>query len=210
MRGETVGVLREPFVFKRVGHREQQDFAPGARPSRAAPRHSLPLTAAPTASTAADTATVSAAATPSYTRARCGNSSGRVVLSFDDWAYGDPYRATRVGAYLKSRGVRGLFFLVNEQAKRYPDIVPTLRRQGHWVANHTYSHPTLTSLSNTGVRSQIRNGVASNLLRPPYGAYDSRVASLASDLGYRICMWTIDTRDWQRIGGSYRSTSSIR
>ena len=29
-----------------------------------------------------------------YYNSRCGNTSGRVVLTFDDWAYGDPYRAT--------------------------------------------------------------------------------------------------------------------
>ncbi len=158
----------------------------------------------------ATTSTVAAAAAPAYTTSRCGNSSGRIVLSFDDWAYGDPYRATRVGAYLKSRGVRALFFPINQYVRQYPDIVSTLRIQGHWVANHTYSHRDLTTLSDSGVSYQIRNGATSNRLRPPYGAYNSRVSSIASSLGYRICMWTIDTRDWQRIDGAYRSTSSIR
>ncbi len=78
------------------------------------------------------------------------------------------------------------------------------------MANHTYSHRDLTTLSDSGVSYQIRNGVTSNRLRPPDGAYNSRVSSIASSLGYRICMWTIDTRDWQRIDGAYRSTSSIR
>jgi peptidoglycan/xylan/chitin deacetylase (PgdA/CDA1 family) len=78
------------------------------------------------------------------------------------------------------------------------------------VLNHTYSHPNLTQLSDAGVSSQIRNGITSNRLRPPYGAYDSRVSSIASSLGYRICTWTIDTRDWEYVNGSRRSTSSIR
>jgi peptidoglycan-N-acetylglucosamine deacetylase len=145
-----------------------------------------------------------------YSNARCGNTSGRVLLTFDDWAYGDPYRATRTGAYLKSRGIRAAFFLINENAKKYPGIVSTLRQQGHWVLNHSYSHPDLTRLSSSGVKSQIRNGIASNRLRPPYGAYNSKVSSIASGLGYRICTWTIDTRDWEYVKGSRRSTSSIR
>ena len=78
------------------------------------------------------------------------------------------------------------------------------------MLNHTYSHPNLTTLSNSGVSWQIRNGIASNRLRPPYGAYDSRISSIAYNLGYRICTWTIDTRDWQKFNGNYRSTSSIR
>src|SRR5262249_32043784 len=54
-------------------------------------------------------------------------------------------------------------------------------------------------------------GVTSNRLRPPYGAYNSRVSTLASNLGYRICTWTIDTRDWQKPDGVHRrSTTSIR
>lgn len=154
--------------------------------------------------------TTSTTATATYTNSRCGNSSGRVIVSFDDWAYGDPYRATRVGSYLKSRGVRGMFFLVNELAKQYPDIISTLRSQGHWVLNHSYSHRDLRTLSDSGVSYQIRNGISSNLLRPPYGSYDSRVAGIASSLGYRICMWTIDTADWQKFDGAYRSVSSIR
>ena len=146
-----------------------------------------------------------------YSNARCGNTSGRVLLTFDDWAYGDPYRATRIGAYLQSHNIRAAFFLINKYAQNYPGIVSTLRQQGHWVLNHTYSHPNLTTLSSDGVSWQIRHGITSNRLRPPYGAYNSRVASIASSLGYRICTWTIDTRDWQKPDGvHYRSTSSIR
>ncbi|HKF87374.1 MAG TPA: polysaccharide deacetylase family protein, partial [Propionibacteriaceae bacterium] len=145
-----------------------------------------------------------------YYNSRCGNTSGRVLLTFDDWAYGDPYRATRTGAYLQSRNIRAAFFLINQNAKNYPGIVSTLRQQGHWVLNHTYSHPNLTQLSDSNVSWQIRNGIYSNRLRPPYGAYNSRVSSIAGGLGYRICTWTIDTRDWEYVNGSRRSTSSIR
>jgi peptidoglycan-N-acetylglucosamine deacetylase len=157
---------------------------------------------------AASQATPAQAAT--YYKSRCGNTSSRVLLTFDDWAYGDPYRATRVGNYLKSRNIRAAFFLVNQEAEKYPNIVSNLRQQGHWVLNHTYSHPNLTRLSDAGVGSQIRGGVASNRLRPPYGAYDSRVSNVAAGLGYRICTWTIDTRDWEYVNGSRRSASSIR
>jgi peptidoglycan-N-acetylglucosamine deacetylase len=51
-----------------------------------------------------------------YSNSRCGNTSGRVLLTFDDWAHGDPYRATRIGAYLQSRNIRAAFFLINKYA----------------------------------------------------------------------------------------------
>jgi peptidoglycan/xylan/chitin deacetylase (PgdA/CDA1 family) len=146
-----------------------------------------------------------------YTNNRCGNTSGRVLLTFDDWAYSDPYRATRIGADLRSRNVRAAFFLINSFARSYPDIVATLRQQGHWVHNHTWSHPNLTTLSDAAVGEEIRRGIYTNRLRPPYGAYNSRVATIASTRGYRICTWTIDSLDWQRPDGvNYRSVASIR
>lgn len=145
-----------------------------------------------------------------YTTSRCGNSSGRVLLTFDDWAYGDPYRATRIGAYLQGRGVRAAFFLIGEDAAEYPDIVTDLRQQGHWVLNHTYTHPHLLTLSNTAIRNEISKGVDSNRLRPPYGQWDSRVTSIASSLGYRICYGTIYTKDTEYLDGQLRSAGSIR
>src|SRR3954454_580401 len=75
-----------------------------------------------------------------YYSSRCGNTSGRVLLTFDDWAYGDPYRATRIGAYLQSRNIRAAFFLINQNAKNYPGIVSTLRQQGHWPSTQRAPH----------------------------------------------------------------------
>ncbi|WP_189129507.1 polysaccharide deacetylase family protein [Wenjunlia tyrosinilytica] len=145
-----------------------------------------------------------------YDESRCGNSSGRVLLTFDDWAYSDPRRATRIGEYLEDRGIRAAFFLIEEFAKEYPDIVPTLRRQGHWVANHTYSHQLLTALTYEQAEQEIENGVHSDLLRPPYGSYGEREKSIADSLGYRMCLWTIDTLDWEEAGDGFRSVDSIR
>jgi peptidoglycan/xylan/chitin deacetylase (PgdA/CDA1 family) len=33
--------------------------------------------------------------------------------------------------------------------------------------------------------------------RPPYGARDDRVRTLAAQMGYRTVYWTIDALDWQ-------------
>jgi peptidoglycan/xylan/chitin deacetylase (PgdA/CDA1 family) len=161
---------------------------------------------------------VEAAIAKGYTTSRCGNLTstkahpkGRIVLSFDDWAYGDPYRAVRIGAYLQEHHIRALFFVVWDFAQKYPDIVRTLREQGHWVLNHTYSHPFLTHLTNAAVRSQIRRGTPhTNMLRPPFGAYNKRVKDIATSMGKLTCTWTIDSNDTNMIGGHYRSATSIR
>ncbi|MGW1071935.1 polysaccharide deacetylase family protein [Streptomyces sp. NPDC002537] len=145
-----------------------------------------------------------------YDQQRCGNTSGRVLLTFDDWNYDDPNHIVEAGKYLQGRGIRAAFFLINEYASRSPSVVETLRKQGHYVGNHTWSHPHLTQLSEQDARTEIRNGVPSTLLRPPYGDFGPRETRLAADLGYRICTWTIDTLDWDGPGGSSRSVPQIR
>jgi peptidoglycan/xylan/chitin deacetylase (PgdA/CDA1 family) len=186
---------------------------PRAVPARAATQLAVStasLTTRTSASVRSQAAQATSALAATYYNSRCGNTSGRVLLTFDDWAYGDPYRATRIGAYLQSRSIRAAFFLINQYASKYPGIVSTLRQQGHWVLNHTWSHPNLQTLSDSSVAWQIRNGVASNRLRPPYGAYDARISRIAAGYGYRICTWTIDSRDWQTVNGIRRTVSSIR
>ncbi|WKK24155.1 polysaccharide deacetylase family protein [Streptomyces olivoreticuli] len=105
------------------------------------------------------------------------------------------------GDYLRSRGIRAVFFLINEFASQYPGITETLRAQGHWVGNHTYSHRRLPDLPEADARAEIRDGLDSTLLRPPFGDYGDRETRIASELGYRMCTWTVDTLDWDGSGG---------
>ncbi|MBH5338139.1 polysaccharide deacetylase family protein [Streptomyces pactum] len=146
-----------------------------------------------------------------YSRQRCGNTtSQRVMITFDDWNDADPHLATRTGDHLRSKGIRAAYFLNGKDAARHPDIVRTLRDQGHYVGNHGTNHRNLTGLTDAQVRAEIAGGVKSNVLRPPHGAWDDRVRDIAAGMGYRICTWTVSTRDWERVNGSLRSTTSIR
>ncbi|MEU7137003.1 polysaccharide deacetylase family protein [Streptomyces sp. NPDC046261] len=145
-----------------------------------------------------------------WDRERCGNTSGRVLLTLDDWPYNDPQRSVRIGAQLQAQGVRAAFFLIGKFAAQNPQITATLRQQGHWVANHSFSHRKLPSLDDDVLMDEIRQGVPGNLLRPPYGAADERERDVAAELGFRICNWTIDTHDWEKVDGRPRSVEDIR
>jgi peptidoglycan/xylan/chitin deacetylase (PgdA/CDA1 family) len=68
------------------------------------------------------------------------------------------------------------------------------------IGNHTWSHPNLVGLANTGIVNEItRNedwiqqtfGVTARpYFRPPYGVYNDRVEEVAGELGYTtILMW---------------------
>lgn len=46
--------------------------------------------------------------------------------------------------------------------------------------------------------------------RPPYGAYDSRIRSVAASIGYtKTLLWDIDTIDWKTIADGGPTTSAI-
>ncbi|MFE0046206.1 polysaccharide deacetylase family protein [Streptomyces albireticuli] len=187
---------------------------PGSRRrarSRLAPAlAALVLALVPTAVPAAATAAAKPKAPAGYDHHRCGNTSGRVLLTLDDWSYGDDDRAVTVGRSLQRKGIRAAFFLVNSYASRYPKVAAALHAQGHWVGNHTWSHPHLRQLSEREARAEIRGGVDSTLLRPPYGDFGDRETRLAEELGYRICTWTVDTRDWEGPDGTFPGTAALR
>ncbi|MFC5722948.1 polysaccharide deacetylase family protein [Streptomyces gamaensis] len=194
-------VSRQPAPARRPAHRRSRA---GALTAAVA---ALTALLAPAPATAAPTTDERA---PGYDQARCGNRSGRVLLSLDDWSYDDPERAVRVGEYLRGKGIRAAFFLIGQYAAQQPRIAEDLRKQGHWVGNHSYSHPHLPRLSESRARQEIHDGVHSSLLRPPYGDFGPREERLAAGLGQRICTWTVDTLDWQTSGGVFRSPEALR
>lgn len=130
---------------------------------------------------------------------------GYVALTFDD----GPSRAntTRLLDVLDARHAPATFFLVGRNVAARPHKARLIARRGHRIYNHTYDHADLTSLSNRRIRRQIRRaeraykaaGAPSNarLVRPPYGAINTRVRSVIRTMGFRSVLWTVDTRDWE-------------
>jgi len=111
-----------------------------------------------------------------------------------------------VAAYTRfcaDSGVR-LTFFVNGVNSSWTDNAPALRPlvdSGQvLLANHTWSHPDVTTISSSALAEEItRNdrflrstyGVAPEpFFRPPYGSHNSRTDGVAADLGHpTITMW---------------------
>jgi peptidoglycan/xylan/chitin deacetylase (PgdA/CDA1 family) len=125
------------------------------------------------------------------------------TLTFDDC--GTPAQIGAILDALHDRGLHAIFFPTGVCRDANPWLVPTLVARGHRVCNHTYSHPFLTRLSDAAIRREISLGVSEggcDLLRPPYGDVNPRVAQIAASLGYRIQLWDVDTRDWAGTSAS--------
>ena len=68
---------------------------------------------------------------------------------------------------------------------------------GHYVFNHSITHPDLRTLSYAGVKRELgKPGVVTTYGRPPYGAYNDNVRAVAASCGYKaIVMWKGSTND---------------
>ncbi|HCN77925.1 MAG TPA: polysaccharide deacetylase family protein [Verrucomicrobiales bacterium] len=133
-----------------------------------------------------------------------------LAMTFDDGPH--PSLTPKLLDICKERNVKCTFFVVGRNAKAYPAIIRRIIEEGHEIANHTYTHPSLTSRSDAQIRSELKLSedalmAAANyrphLIRPPYGAINTRIKQLMfSEFGYSTIMWSVDPQDWRRPGVS--------
>jgi peptidoglycan/xylan/chitin deacetylase (PgdA/CDA1 family) len=129
-----------------------------------------------------------------------------VALTFDDGPW--PGQTQAILAVLRRLHVPATFFLIGEQAQRYPALVQAEHRQPDvLVEDHSWSHPLTPPFGEQRpgvVRDQIgraravlaADGVQPTLFRPPGGRWSDHVVSIASSLGCRVVLWSVDPRDW--------------
>ena len=133
-----------------------------------------------------------------------------VALTFDD---GPSAKLTpKLLDLLAAHHIKVTFFLIGENAAQYPEIVAREEREGHEVANHSWSHPNFAKMSDDGVRGQLRktddairsaSGNCPTLMRPPYGSITVRQKKwINQEFGYKIVLWDVDPLDWRRPGPS--------
>ena len=136
-----------------------------------------------------------------------------IAITFDDGP--GPY-TERLLDGLKARGVKATFFMLGSRAQSYSSTVERAYREGHQIANHSYDHPELTSLSDQSVKNQIQStnnalakasGGSGFFVRLPYGSGNSRVNSL---VGAPIIFWSVDTRDWAVLNAAAVKNNILR
>jgi peptidoglycan/xylan/chitin deacetylase (PgdA/CDA1 family) len=111
---------------------------------------------------------------------------------------------------LAEHHIKATFFVIGENVAEHPEIVARAAREGHEIANHSWSHPNFGKMSDEGVRRQLQQtdeaiknatGKRPTLLRPPYGSITAREKRWIHDeFGYDIILWDVDPYDWKRPG----------
>lgn len=133
-----------------------------------------------------------------YSRSTGPNRTSRVVLSFDDCPTSySSFKSAVLGA--ENLGIALVLFPTGNCISTGRFSASYARSHGHYVFNHSISHPDLTKLSYSSVRYQLGSpGIVTSYGRPPYGAYNtSRVLNAYASKSMRVWTWTVDTRDWE-------------
>ena len=126
-----------------------------------------------------------------------------IALTFDDGPH--PIYTDKILDVLEKHDVKATFFAIGINAENYP--APLLRafEEGHEIGNHTYNHKNLRNMKYESMLMEVSDASKKiydltdygvNLIRPPQGAMNAQFLSMAEELGYRIVLWDVDTRDW--------------
>ncbi len=131
---------------------------------------------------------------PTNLEKRCYKQSDSILLTFDD--YGTKQEICQILDILKAKKVKAVFFIQGDWAAENSDLVRLINQSGHMLGNHTFSHAVLRGLPEYKIIDEINGGLPGPWMRPPEGRYDKRVRNIAANLGFSICYWSIDSRDW--------------
>ncbi len=123
-----------------------------------------------------------------------------VYLTFDDGP--NAMNSPQLLRLLKREDVPATFFVLGQALALDPLYATNLWLAGHAVGNHTWSHPDLSLLPPFAIKDQLRSTQrlegpgGGACMRPPYGATNTAVQTVAAELGLTPVMWTIDPQDW--------------
>jgi len=128
----------------------------------------------------------------------------QILLTFDDGP--NPHTTPIILDILKKHNLKGIFFLVGMNVRKFPNIVKRIHEEGHTLGNHTFYHPNLTHFGDSRILWEIRatndlikqiTGCTPRIFRPPYGALNQRVLNILKQENMSVMLWNVDPGDWR-------------
>ena len=155
---------------------------------------------------------------------RSGFSKRDLALTFDDGP--DPQWTPEILDILQQYKVKASFFVVGDNAEKYPGLVRRIYDEGHDLGNHTFTHPNLGLVSPRRVQLEINatqsaiegiTGHSTRMFRPPYNADAEPQTAVevepvlqAARLGYVTIGEFVDPQDWNPINVAPDGSQSPR
>jgi peptidoglycan/xylan/chitin deacetylase (PgdA/CDA1 family) len=140
-----------------------------------------------------------------------------VWLTIDDGP--DPADTPRLLDLLDAAQARATFFVRGDRAQANPDLIAEIRRRGHQLGNHSFSHPQATfwclpprrvAQEIAGCNQVLREltGEEPRFFRPPVGMANPFVHWAAGALGLRLVGWS--ARGYDGVAARARPAEVVR
>ena len=107
---------------------------------------------------------------------------------------------------MKTEGVTGAFFVLENLVKRNPELVKRMNDEGHLVCNHTATHPDMSQRNDKEAFMKElwaledaceEAGISlAPYYRPPEGRFSERNLKIAAENGYKTVFWSFAYADW--------------
>ncbi|WHY17392.1 polysaccharide deacetylase family protein [Paenibacillus sp. G2S3] len=134
-----------------------------------------------------------------------GNPAKPMVSLMINVAWGNQYIVPMLDI-LDEEHVKVTFFLDGSWLSKNPELATEMLKRGHEMENHAYTHPNMSTLSRARATVEIEKtqkllkeslGVTNKWFAPPSGDFDQETVEIASSLGLKTVLWTVDTVDWR-------------
>ena len=128
----------------------------------------------------------------------------RIIITFDQ-GYENGYTAGILDT-LAAKGVKAIFFLTGDYARREQELVRRMIDEGHMIGNHGMTHASLPKLSEEAAKEEIMSlheyvldnyGYEMQYFRCPCGEYSERALELVRECGYKTLFWSSAYVDWK-------------
>jgi peptidoglycan/xylan/chitin deacetylase (PgdA/CDA1 family) len=121
-----------------------------------------------------------------------------VYLTFDDGPH--PEITPWVVEQLRPYNMQATFFCVGDNAKKFPETLELIKKEGHQLGNHTMHHIKGWNTSTAEYLKDIEQCqyyTQTNLFRPPYGRISKQQIKALKEK-FRIVMWSLLSCDFDR------------
>jgi peptidoglycan/xylan/chitin deacetylase (PgdA/CDA1 family) len=131
-----------------------------------------------------------------------------VFLTFDDGPY--PETTPVILDILAQYGARATFFLVAENAERWPDLTRRIAAEGHIIGLHGLRHEAMVLKSGRRIAEELRvseqilvgilgGSWKERLFRPPHGFKTWTLCRTVHRCGWTMVAWSRDSRDYDPL-----------
>ena len=135
--------------------------------------------------------------------------SKAIALTIDDGP--NAIYTPQVLQLLATYQVTAMFSMIGSEVSALPGVAQDVAAAGHEIANHTWKHLDLGTMTPSAVKSEMdqatdaihtATGIVPSRFRAPYGVWSKTVLQHCAATGMTPVDWSVDPRDWARPGVS--------